>query len=89
MGYVLGVGNPKAYAAMGALFSGFTLVPDPLLDAAAKMATLTVIIAAVDLVWVFTGQALSRLAVSRTTRRVINLCFALALVVSVALAVLA
>lgn len=49
-GVFLSLVNPKAYAAMAALFSGFALVPGRLaLDAAAKMAVLTAIITTVNL----------------------------------------
>ncbi len=86
-GLFLGFGNPKAYAAMAALFSGFVLIPDHRVhDAAAKMAVLMVIMVAVDLVWLLVGSALTRALRRAALARAINIAFAVLLVASVALA---
>jgi threonine/homoserine/homoserine lactone efflux protein len=86
-GLFLGLGNPKAYAAMAALFSGFVLMrQSPIGDAAAKMAILLVIMIAVDLAWLLLGSALNRSFRHPTLGRAINIAFALLLIVSVALA---
>ena len=48
----LGVGNPKAYVAMAALYSGFVLLRDrPLADAIAKTAILVAIAVRLFLKW--------------------------------------
>jgi threonine/homoserine/homoserine lactone efflux protein len=88
-GVVLNLVNPKAYAAMAALFSGFVLVDGRLaLDAAAKIAILTAVIVAVNFVWLFSGAALTRFFRDPATNRVINALFAGLLVVSVVFALL-
>lgn len=88
-GLFLGVGNPKAYAAMAALVSGFVLaVGRPGLDVALKALILLVIIAIVNVAWLLLGAALTRVFRDRAMNRVINVIFALLLVASVAYAFL-
>ena len=80
--------NPKAYAAMAAMFSGFTLVTqNPTADTAAKVATLLAVIIIVNLVWLLAGAALTPFLLDARTSRAINVAFAAALLVSVGLAV--
>jgi threonine/homoserine/homoserine lactone efflux protein len=81
---VLGVGNPKAYAAMAALSSGFVLSADGGTDAAAKAAVLLAVMIAVDVAWLLAGSALARVMRNPGWSRAINILFALALLVSVA-----
>ena len=79
--------NPKGYAAMAALFSGFVLVKERLeLDAALKIALLTLLIAVVNVVWLFSGVLLTRLFRDGRTNRIVNIAFAVALLASVVLA---
>ena len=86
-GVFLSLVNPKGYAAMAALFSGFVLVRDRLaLDAAAKTIVLVAIITAVNLAWLFAGAALTRSFRDPRTNRAINVTFAVLLVASVAVA---
>lgn len=81
--------NPKGYAAMAALFSGFVLVRERLeLDAAAKMMVLLGIMIVVNVGWLFAGASLTRLFRQRRTNRAINLAFAVLLVASVVAALL-
>jgi threonine/homoserine/homoserine lactone efflux protein len=88
-GLLLSLVNPKGYAAMAALYSGFVLVHDRLaLDVAAKMAVLVLIITAVNVAWLFAGAALTRLFREPRTNRVINVAFAVLLVGSVVFAFL-
>ena len=83
-GLFLSLVNPKGYAAMAALFSGFVLIRDRLaLDAAAKIVVLVAIITAVNLAWLFAGAALTRFFHDPRTNRAINLAFAVLLVASV------
>jgi threonine/homoserine/homoserine lactone efflux protein len=85
-GLFLGLGNPKAYAAMAALYSGFTLVAnDPVADAVAKTGVLAPMIVAVDVVWLLVGSALTRASQRPAVHRAINVAFAVLLVASVAL----
>jgi threonine/homoserine/homoserine lactone efflux protein len=86
-GLLLSLINPKGYAAMAALFSGFVLVQERLaLDVAAKMAVLVLIITAVNVAWLLAGAALTRFFRDPRSNRVINVAFAILLVASVALA---
>jgi threonine/homoserine/homoserine lactone efflux protein len=83
-GLFLGVGNPKAYAAMAALASGFVLSPDRTTDTAAKAVVLLVVMILVDFAWLFAGSALARVMRRPAWSRAINIVFALALLASVA-----
>lgn len=86
-GVLLSLVNPKGYAAMAALFSGFMLVRDRLaLDAAAKIAMVMVVITAVNLAWLFAGAGLTRFFREPGPNRVINVIFAILLIASVAAA---
>jgi len=86
-GLFLGFGNPKAYAAMAALFSGFTLVRDgPVADAELKMVVLLAIMIVVDIAWLLLGMALTRALRQPALSRAINIAFAVLLVASVGLA---
>jgi threonine/homoserine/homoserine lactone efflux protein len=88
-GLVLSLLNPKGYAAMAALFSGFVLVRERVgLDAVAKIAILLGIIVAVNSTWLLTGTALTRFFREPRANRVINVTFAALLVASVAFALL-
>ena len=88
-GVFLSLVNPKAYAAMAALFSGFVLVPNRFaLDATAKAIVLAAIITAVNLAWLIAGAALTRFFRDPRTSRAINVTFAVLLTASVALALL-
>lgn len=86
-GLLLSLINPKGYAAMAALFSGFVLLREQLaLDATVKIAVLIAIITAVNLAWLFAGAALTRFFRDPRTNRVINVTFAILLIASVAAA---
>jgi threonine/homoserine/homoserine lactone efflux protein len=81
--------NPKGYAAMAALFSGFVLLPARHdLDVAVKIAVLTAIIIVVNVAWLFGGAALTRFFREPRTNRIINVTFAVLLIASVAAAML-
>ncbi|HUH85817.1 MAG TPA: LysE family transporter [Stellaceae bacterium] len=84
-GLFLSLVNPKGYAAMAALFSGFVLVPGRLpLDALAKATVLFAIIAASSLAWLFAGAALTRFLRGSRASRAINVTFAVLLLASLA-----
>ena len=83
-GVFLALVNPKAYAAMAALFSGFVLLPDSLaLDGLVKLLVLLAIIILVNLSWLFGGAALTRFFREPRLNRAINIAFAVLLIVSV------
>lgn len=87
-GLGLSLVNPKGYAAMAALFSGFVLLRERLvLDAAVKIALLTAVIVAVNVLWLQAGAMMTRLFREPRTNRIVNVAFAVLLLASVALAV--
>jgi threonine/homoserine/homoserine lactone efflux protein len=88
-GIFLSLVNPKGYAAMAALFSSFVLIRDRLdLDAAAKIIVLAIVIAAVNVAWLFMGAALTRYFRDPRCNRIINVTFAVLLIASVGAALL-
>jgi len=88
-GVLLSLANPKGYAAMAALYSGFVLARGQLvMDIAAKMFLLTAVIIAVNVAWLLAGSALAGLFREPRSSRAINVAFALLLVLSVAIAFL-
>ena len=88
-GVFLSLVNPKAYAAMAALFSGFVLLREDLaLDAALKGGVLLSILILVNVAWLVAGAALTRCFREPRLNRIINATFAALLVASVAAALL-
>ncbi len=88
-GFFLNLANPKAYAAMAALFSGFVLLAgEPAWDALLKGAVLLAMVTGVNLTWLLVGEALSRAFGNPAANRAINVAFALLLLASVVLVLL-
>lgn len=88
-GLALAIANPKAYAAIGAVFSGTTLVAtDIVLDAAGKIAALTLVILVVNTAWLNFGAIISRFLRDPRASRIANVGFAALLLVAVALALI-
>lgn len=86
-GLLLSLVNPKGYAAMAALYSGFVLDRHHvLLDVAFKTALLVVVMIAVNLAWLLAGASLSRAFRDPRRGRRLNLAFAGLLLASVAVA---
>jgi len=86
-GLALAIANPKAFAAIGALFSGHTLVEgSALLDAAAKVAALAPVIVAANTAWLVFGSSLATVLTEPRTGRIANIVFAALLVASAAVA---
>lgn len=89
-GLFLGGGNPKSYAAMAALFSGFVLAPaDPLVNAVLKMLVIVALMVGVNLLWLLLGAGLTRAFRDPAANRAINIAFALLLLASAAFAFMA
>lgn len=87
-GLFLGVANPKAYAAIGAVYASAVLVADrPLLDGMLKFALLTGVIVLVNGFWLVVGATLSGVLRRPRTARIVNVSFALLLIGSFALSV--
>jgi threonine/homoserine/homoserine lactone efflux protein len=88
-GAFLSLVNPKGYAAMAAMFSGFVLIKERIaLDIASKMAVLVAIIVTVDIAWLVAGAALTNAFRDPRTNRIINVSFAVLLIASVGAALL-
>ena len=82
-GISLSLINPKGYAAMAALFSGFVLVKDrATLDVGLKMALATTVMVCVNIAWLLLGAAMTRWFREPRLNRIINVIFAIALVAS-------
>ena len=85
-GVVLSLANPKAYAAMGALFSGHVFVPGILLVDGLWIAALAIFVnCIVNLCWLMAGAGMARLLSDPRASRTVNVVFALLLLASVAL----
>ena len=85
-GFILAIANPKAFAAIGAVYSSHTvLAHNPLLDAMAKIAALSLVIVVVNSAWLLFGTALAPHLKHPRTGRIANIIFAALLVASVAL----
>lgn len=88
-GLLLAIANPKAFAAIGAVYASVVIVPEqPTLDASAKLASLFGVIVIVNTSWLLLGAFLANALRHPRTGRAINLLFAMLLVLSVAMAVL-
>lgn len=87
--YALAVANPKAFAAIGAVYASHTLLPDaPLGDAVAKVAALLPMIVVCGAPWLLLGAGLARWLAHPVVGRAVNMLFAAMLVGSVGLAFL-
>lgn len=87
-GFALSLVNPKGYAAMAALFSGFALLPArPGLDAGLKIGLLFLVIIGVNIAWLLAGSGLTGLFRDPRSNRVVNLIFAALLLLSLAAAI--
>ena len=88
-GLLLAIANPKAFAAIGAVYASVVIVPDhPGLDAAEKVAALSGVIVIVNSSWLVLGAFLARLLRHPRSGRAINVLFALLLVATVVMAAL-
>jgi len=88
-GFALAIANPKAFAAIGAVYTGATIVEtDLVLDAAAKVAALVAVILIVNTAWLYFGSMISRFLRDPRMSRVANVTFALLLLGAVALALI-
>lgn len=88
-GYLLAIANPKAYAAIGAVFSSVIVIADaPIPDATVKLAVLSTVIVVVNSTWLILGAGLARLLRHPIAGRIANIAFAVLLIASVALAFL-
>lgn len=83
-GFLLAIANPKAFAAIGAVYSSNTLIEGNVaFDNIAKISAIFVVILVVNIVWLAIGELLSVALRRPKTARAINIVFAVLLVVSV------
>ena len=83
-GLLLATANPKAYAAIGAVYAGINVVPEnATLDAAIKIATLFAVIAIVNPTWLIAGATFAKLLRRPRAGRIANIAFAVLLVAAV------
>ena len=88
-GFILAIANPKAFAAIGAVYSSRTLFEDSVfLDSSGKVLALLFVIIIVNTTWLIAGNLLSSVLNKPKQGRAINICFALLLLVSVGSALL-
>lgn len=88
-GFGLSLVNPKAYAAMAALFSGHVLVEgNQLADSLWKAGLLIATITVVNIAWLSVGAAMTSALQDPRISRMVNITFAILLLLSVAYAIL-
>jgi threonine/homoserine/homoserine lactone efflux protein len=88
-GFVLAVGNPKAWLAIAAVFTGTVLtVSSTALDGTLKALLLAAMIVAIHVVWLFGGAYLASLLRDPLWSRIANLLFASILAGTAVLALL-
>ena len=87
-GFLLAVANPKAYVAIAAVLAGSsTAAGADALGAPARLAVLILMIVAIHVLWLLAGAAFARTLRQPLASRIINLVFAVTLVMTTALAV--
>jgi hypothetical protein len=88
-GFVLGIANPKAYAAFASLLASQTLIerdrPD---DALLKWFLCVTVAIVVDLAWLFVGVKLRRAGLRPLTERILNCTLAATIVLAAILTLL-
>ena len=88
-GLLLAVANPKAYAAITAVFASAPLALDShLIEAMLKISVLTMMIVAIHSVWLLAGASLSRILRHPIGARLINLLLAAVLIVTTVMALM-
>ena len=85
-GLLLGVANPKAWVAIGAVFVSVRVASGAVLDAGIKTAALTAMIVAINASWLAAGASLAPVLRDPARARRANVLLAAALVVSTAAA---
>ncbi|WP_306152548.1 LysE family translocator [Roseovarius sp. MMSF_3281] len=86
-GLGLAVANPKAYAAIGAVYAGYSITPERLfLDTLLKFAALALVAVAVNTTWLAFGSTFARFFEDPALGRLLNIGFAIMLVLSVGVA---
>lgn len=82
-GLVLAVANPKAYAAIAAVFAGSSLgLRSPAVETLAKILVLAALIVLVHVGWLLAGARLTAVLRRPVPSRLVNVALALALIIS-------
>jgi threonine/homoserine/homoserine lactone efflux protein len=88
-GVMLAIANPKAFAAIGAVYAAPAIAPNSLwLDNTLKIAALALVIVLVNSLWLVFGAGFARLLSDPRFGRLINILFAALLIASLAMALL-
>jgi threonine/homoserine/homoserine lactone efflux protein len=87
-GTLLGVANPKAWVAIGAVFATARVAGSTAADAVIKVAVLTALIVAINALWLLAGASFAPMLRDPRRSRIVNIGLAVALVAATALAVL-
>ncbi|HBN47916.1 MAG TPA: LysE family translocator, partial [Thalassospira sp.] len=88
-GVMLAIANPKAFAAIGAVYAAHAIAPHSLwLDNTLKIAALALVIVLVNSLWLVFGAGFARLLSDPRFGRIINILFAALLIASLAMALL-
>jgi threonine/homoserine/homoserine lactone efflux protein len=87
-GTLLGVANPKAWVAIAAVFASARLTDDAAVDAAGKLAVLTIMIVLINTMWLAAGASMSPLLRDPRRARSINRALAAVLVAAAAATVI-
>ena len=76
-GFLVGIANPKAYAAFASLMASRTLIEHgPRADVLLKWSLCVIVAIIVDLIWLFVGVRLQRAALRPLTERILNFTLA-------------
>jgi threonine/homoserine/homoserine lactone efflux protein len=87
-GALLGVGNPKAWVAIAAVFTAVRLADSTTTDAVAKVVVLSAMIVVINAAWLVAGASLAPILRDPRRSRIANVVLAATLVAATALAVL-
>jgi threonine/homoserine/homoserine lactone efflux protein len=83
-GLGLAIANPKAFAAIGAVYAGHSVAPDTvILDTTLKITALAGVAILVNTAWLAFGTAFSRFLSHPVMGRAINIAFAALLLISI------
>lgn len=86
-GTILGLTNPKAYAALASLFASFQIIEHHATwDSALKWLGVVGVMIVVDIIWLWIGVKIGRLSLSATSEKTMNYTLAAAIVLTTALA---
>ena len=84
-GLILALANPKAFTAIGAVYSSHTVLAGNLIgDSVIKIAALTLVIIIVNTTWMAFGSSFSHILTDSRSGRIANIIFAVMLVTSIA-----